>query len=104
MIDGVSYKIESHFANKYRQLYNSIEDDHNLTHVAEHLSKAIDSNSHVYVDRITASLVKNAINHLKNNRNDPINDFTPDCLINAPFALSEQLSLLLRQFLIHEMK
>ena len=101
MIDGVSYKIEPHFANTYRQLYNSIEDDHNLTHVAEHLSKAIDSNSHVYVDKITASLVKNAINHLKNNRNDPINDFTSDCLINAPFALSEQLSLLFRQFLIH---
>ena len=78
MIDGVSYKIESHFANTYRQLYNSIEDDHNLTHVAEHLSKAIDSNSHVYVDKITASLVKNAINHLRNNRNDPINDFTSD--------------------------
>ena len=101
MIDGVSYKIESHFANTYMQLYNSIEDDHNLTHVAEHLSKAIDSNSHVYVDKITASLGKNAINHLKNNRNDPINDFTSGCLINAPFALSEQLSLLFRQFLIH---
>ena len=82
MVDGVSYKIESHFANTYRQLYNSIEDDHNLTHVAEHLSKAIDSNSHPY-------------------RNDPINDFTSDCLINTPFALSEQLSLLFRQFLIH---
>ena len=101
MIDGVSYKIESHFANTYRQLYDSIEDDHNLTPVAEHLSKAVDSNSHVYVDKITASLVKNAINHLKNNRNDPINDFTSDCLINARFALTEQLSFLFRQFLIH---
>ena len=101
MIDGVSYKIESHFANTYRQQYNSIEEDHNLTHVAEHLSKAIDSNSHVYVDKITASLVKNAINHLKNNRNDPINDFTSVQMVRLLSSLSEQLSLLFRQFLVH---
>ena len=101
MIDGVTYKIESHFANTYRQLYNSIDDGSNLTRVAEHLSKAIDSNSHFNVDKITPALVMDAINHLKNNRSDPINDFTSDCLKNAPFALCEQLSMLFRQFLIH---
>ena len=101
MIDGVTCKIESHFANTYRQLYNSIDDGSNLTRVTEHLSKAIDSNSHFDVDKITPALVMDAINHLKDKRSDPINDFTSDCLKNAPLALCEQLSILFKQFLIH---
>ena len=55
MIDGVAYKIESHFANTYSQLYNSTEDGSNLTRVAEHLSKPIDFNN---VDKITPALVE----------------------------------------------
>ena len=45
-----------------------------LTRVAEHLSKTIDSN------RVTPALVMDAINHLKNNRSDPIKDFTSGLL------------------------
>ena len=101
MIDGVTCNIESHFANTYRQLYNSIDDDANISDVAEHLSKAIDANNHLDVDKITPTLVMEAIDRLKNNRTDPINDFTSDFLKNAPFALCEQLSMLFRQFLIH---
>ena len=55
-------------------MYNSIDDGSNLTRVAEHLSKAIDSNSHFNVDKIIQALVMDAINHLKNNRSNPVND------------------------------
>ena len=95
MIDGVAYKIESHFANTYSQLYNSTEDGSNLTRVAEHLSKPIDFNSHFNIDKITPALVMDANNHLKNNRSDPINDLTSDCLKThrLPYAISYQCYL-----------
>ena len=88
MIDRVIYKIESHFPNTYRELYvqlirirkvrlnlvrnsidhcgycrlyKSIEDSLNLTHVAEHLSKAIDSNSHLTLTKLPQNLKNNGI-------------------------------------------
>ena len=79
-MDGVNSKIESHFANKYEKPYNSIDDELNLIRVQEHLKNGIDSNCHASVGKITPILVKEAINHLKNTRTDPVNDFTSDVL------------------------
>ena len=73
----------------------------NLIRVQEHLKNVIHSNCHADVGKITPILVKDAINHLKNNRTDPVNDFTSDFLKHAPFALCEKVSMLFKQYLIH---
>ena len=51
--------------------------------------------------RITPERVHNAVQRLKNEKNDPVLDFKSDCLKNAPPIFCTQLSLLFRQFLIH---
>ena len=100
-MDGVNSKIESHFANTYEKLYSAIDDELNLIRVQGHLKNVIDSNCHADVGKITPILVKDAINHLKNNRTVPVNDFTSDFLKNASFALCKKLSKLFKQYLIH---
>ena len=101
MIDGVTNKVESHFADIYKQLYNSLDEESNLTHVAEHLNNAINCTSHHDISKVTPALVMDAIDRLKNNKSDPINEFTSDCLKNAPFVLCERLAMLFRQYLTH---
>ena len=64
MIDGVTVNIETHFANVYDKLYNSIDDNENLTTVLRHLNTKIDSKSMIEVKKITPALIKEAINKL----------------------------------------
>ena len=72
MIDGVTNNIETHFANVYEKLYNSIDDKENLTTVLQHLNTKIDCESVTKVEQITPILVKEAISKLKNDKTDPL--------------------------------
>ena len=53
------------------------------------------------MSRITPSLVEEAIGRLKNNKSDPLFNFSSECLKNAPVVLCEQLTLLFRHYLTH---
>ena len=100
-MDGVSTDIENHFASIYKTLYNSVDVENDLSNYKEHLSKKINPSSIVDAWRITPERVHDAVQCLKNEKNDPVIDFKSDCLKNAPPIFCTQLSLLFRQFLIH---
>ena len=101
MIDGVTVNIETHFANVYDELYNSIDDNENLTTVLRHLNTKIDSKSMIEVEKITPALIKEAINKLKDDKTDPLYHFNSDCMKNAPPILSEHLAKLFRMYMTH---
>ena len=101
MIDVVNTNIESQFANIYKQLYNSADDKDALMKVKQYLDDNINSLNIDDVQRITPSLVEEAIGRLKNNKSDPLFNFSSECLKNAPVVLCEQLTLLFRHYLTH---
>ena len=96
MIDGVTINIETHFANVYEKLYNSIDDKEKLMTVLQHLNTKIYSGSFIEVEKITPTLIKEAINKLKNDKTDPLYHFNSDCMKNSPPILCELLAKLFR--------
>ena len=100
MIDGVTNNLETHFANVYEKLYNSIDDKDNLTTVLQHLNTKIDCESVTKVEQITPILDKEAISKLKNDKVDPLYHFNSDCIKNAPLILCELLAKLFKIYLI----
>ena len=101
VIDGITSDVETHFANTYRKIYNSVNDHGNLLEVTQFLEKKVNPSSIADVERITPLIVEEAIKHLKNNKTDPVFDLSSDCLKNAPFILCEQLALLFKHFVMH---
>ena len=101
MIDGVTNNVETHFANVYKKLYNSVDDQENLMVVLQHLNKNIHSASTIDVEKVTPTLVENAISKLKNDKTDPLYQFNSDCMKNAPPILCELLAKLFRMYLVH---
>ena len=69
--------------------------------VKQYLNDNINSLNIDDVQRITPSLVEEAIGHLKNNKSDPLFNFSSECLKNASVVLCEQLTLLFRHYLTH---
>ena len=100
-IDGVKSQIESQFAKVYEKLYNSVNDKGGIQEVKEYLSRNIDERSLDDVNLVTPSLVKKAINRLKNDKTDPVYAFNSNCLKNAPPQLSQHLAALFKILLIH---
>ena len=101
MIDGISVDTEMHFAKLYGELYDSVKDRDRLISVKQFLSKFVDPSSLKDIVKITPALIKEAISRIKNNKSDPVFDFTSNCLKNAPSILFNQLSSLFRYYLIH---
>ena len=85
----------------YDKLYNSIDDNENLTTVLRHLNTKIDSKSMIEVEKFTPALIKEAINKLKDDKTDPLYHFNSDCMKNAPPILSEHLAKLFRMYMTH---
>ena len=101
VIDGITSVVETHFANTYRKIYNSVNDHGDLLEVTQFLEKKVNPSSIADAERITPLNVEEAIKHLKNNKTDPVFDLSSDCLKNAPFILCEQLALLFKHFVMH---
>ena len=101
MINGVTNNLETHFADVYEKLYNSIDDKENLMTVLHHLNTKINCESVTKVEQITPILVKEAISKLKNDKTDPLYHFNSDCIKNAPPILCELLAKLFKMYLIH---
>ena len=96
MIDGITSDVETYFANKYRKLYKSVNDQDNLLKVMQFVDKKGNPSSIADVERITP-----IVEHLKNNKIDPVFDLSSDCLKNAPFILCEQLALIFKHYVTH---
>ena len=93
--------ILSHTANIYKQLYNSVDEKDALIKVKQYLNGRINSSSIGDVQRISPSLVEEAIVRLNNNKSDPLFELSSECLKNAPVMLCEQLTLLFKHYLTH---
>ena len=101
MIDGISLDTETHFAKLYGELYDSVKIRDRLISVKQFLSKIVDPSSLKDIVKITPALIKEAVSRIRNNKFDPVFDFTSNCLKNAPSILFDQLSSLFRYYLIH---
>ena len=100
-IDGISNNIDGHFANIYEKLYSAIDDSDDLLRIANHLEMKIDPGSMIDVERITPSIIKEAISKLKNDKTDPLYQFNSECMKYAPEILHQLLSDLFHMLLIH---
>ena len=87
MIVGNSVNTETHFAKLYGELYDSVKDRDRLISVKQFLSKIVDPSSLKDIVKITPALIEEAVSRIKNNKSDPVFDFTPNCLKNAPSIL-----------------
>ena len=101
VIDGKSENIENHFSNIYKSLYNSVDDKEEVIDILKNVHESIDENDYNDVLKVTPEKVKEATDHLNNNKSDPVYDFSSDCLKNGPDVLYLHLSLILKSFLIH---
>ena len=82
MIDGISGDAKKDFAKRYSELYNSVNEKNHLASVKHFLSHSIDHSTLNDILKITPELIKEAISRLKNNKSDPVFDFTSNCRAN----------------------
>ena len=101
MIDDVTSDVENHFAELYRRLYNSVDDHENLQFISKEVNNKIDQSCIKDVMRITPELVQKAISHLEHKKNDPVSNFSSDCLKYGYTILSEYITMIFRHQLIH---
>ena len=101
VIDGKSKNVESHFSDIYKSLYNSVNDKQEVLEILKNVHDTIDEDDLKDVLKVTPEKVKEATDHLNNNKTDPVYDFSSDCLKNGPEILYIHLSWILKSFLIH---
>ena len=65
------------------------------------MNNNIHSTSLIDVEKITPSLIKEAIGNLKSDKTDPLFQFNSDCFKHAPEILYKHLATIFRMFLIH---
>ena len=100
-IDGIKDNTEEHFAGIYKELYNSVEDREELQLVKKHLKENITQRNITDVNKVTPSIIKEAINKLKNDKTDPVYQFNSQCLKFSPDILHQHLCTLFQTFLTH---
>ena len=100
-IDGETEDISNHFADIYKDLFKSVDDQENLKSIKETIDNGIDNKSILHVDKVTPEVIKEAVMHLNNEKSDPTFSFSSDCFKNAPDQLFLHLSNIFRCFLIH---
>ena len=65
-MDGRSEHISEHFANKYKELFNSVKAEEELCKLNVIINKRITNSSIIEVDKLTPSVIAEAVSHLKN--------------------------------------
>ena len=100
-IDGKCENIPNHFAGIYKELYNSANDDNDLLDVQHALNKNIHSINVEDALKTTPTVIADAVMHLKEEKGDPIFEFSSDCVKNAPFIFYKHLATFLKTSLIH---
>ena len=100
-IDGHTENVEDHFADIYEDLYTSVDDKAELLLISQKLDNEITNLSIADVDKVTPSVIMEAIKKLNAGKSDPSFCFSSDCFKAAPYILAEHISILLKSFLIH---
>lgn len=101
-IDGsTGDEIPNTFGTVYSELFNRIDDDHNLKSIKEEINRNLSETELKEIEKIDKDIIKEALNKIKTNKSDPVFDFSSDFLKNGPDLLYEQLANIMQQFLIH---
>ena len=100
-IDGKDENIPQYFANKYENLYNSVDESNELLIVEESISQRIKNTDICEVLKITPTLIKEAAKKVKPDKSDPVSEIFSDYLINAPDILYQHLSDVMKTYITH---
>ena len=100
-IDGTSHCIEEHFMRTYKALYNCTDDKDDIQRLDDEIKQKINCSDARDVKKVSAGILKEASNRLKNGKSDPTYLFSSDCIKNAPDILFDHLSVIIRSFLYH---
>ena len=101
-IDGHSSKdIPDYLANKYKSLYNGINDEDELDKLRCKLDKLVQNDCFNPSLAFSGNVLQNAAFKLKSGKTDPVLRITSDCLLNGPYLLFDLLSLCLQSYVIH---
>ena len=100
-IDGQKENIPGYLADKYKTLYNGVDDKENLHEFQVKLNKNICENSCKYSSLFTPEILKQCARKLKSGKTDPIFSITSDYLIHGPPILFELLSFCLQSYINH---
>ena len=100
-IDGKSEDIPDHFAGIYESLYNSVDDNQELIGLQQTLNTKINGSCMNKVTKVTSSVIADAVAHIKQDKTDPMFNFSSDCFKIAPGILYDQLAAIFRGFLLH---
>ena len=92
-IDGKHENIEEHFAGIYGKLYNSIEDKEATQVLFKEVDSKVNGKSLADVEKVTPSIVKEAVSKLNSNKTDPVYSFTSDFLKNVPVPFDHHQKL-----------
>ena len=102
-IDGEvgAHNIANRFAEIYSELYNTHEHGPAFDEVKNKISGNITPDSIAQVNRISESLVEDALKSMRAGKNDALFDFQSDCIINGPRLLITHLTNMIKSFVMH---
>ena len=100
-IDDESDDIPNHFANIYKDLYNSVNDNVEVEDIRMSICRHIKDSCIEEVIKVTPEVVRRAASHLRTNKSDPAYNYSSDCFKNAPDVFYRHLSDIFQEFLIH---
>ena len=100
-IDGVTKDLLGHFRSIYEELYNSVEDAHEVETISKEVASEISDKSLEDVNKVTIEEVKKATPALKPGKGDPIYSFSSDCKKVSSEVIAEHISSMIKSFLIH---
>ena len=99
-IDGKNKDIPDHFAGIYESLYNSVDDNQELIGLQHTLNTKINVSCMNEVTKVTSPVIADAVAQIKQDKTDPIFNFSSDCFKNAPGIPYDQLAAKFRGFFI----
>ena len=100
-MDGVKADVKGHFKTKYEELFNSADDKEDLLRVLKEVEERIDEKSLIDVEKVTPDIVKEAAHKLQSGKSDPVFSYSSYCIKNGSKSFYDNLSIIIRSFLIH---
>ena len=88
-------------ADSFSEKYQKNDSTNNLLHEINVLDQSINDNNFVEVENLSPSVVYQALQSLKNMKNDNVFTFKSDALIHGADILVKYFTLLFQSFLIH---
>ena len=96
-----SQNIAEHFGQIYKKLYNNVSHGPDFEKVIAKINDGVNFDSVKQLERVTESVIQDALNSMKAKKSDAIFDVSSDFFINGPPELAKHLTYLIRTFLSH---